>query len=517
MTKAADQPTSTGVPIWNWLAQRSAGVLLHPTSFPGDYGIGTLGQHAFSFLEFLAVAGFKSWQTCPLGPTGYGDSPYQCFSAFAGNPYLIDLEALALANLLPKDSLVSLRGLSAEQTDFGALYRLKLPLLFNAHAQFVRSGRRIAIYGDFAEFQQRHKTWLDAYALFSALKDHFNGKPWSEWPKPTRSFAAAKETELPRQLASKIEAYAFIQYIFFGQWAQVRSRAAGLGISIIGDTPIFAAFDSADVWANQPLFQLDPKSGQPVSVAGCPPDYFAKDGQLWGNPLYDWPSHAEEGYAWWIARLKANFILCDVVRIDHFRGFEAYWSIPAGSATARPGRWVAGPGFDFFRAVQTALPNARLIAEDLGTLTPAVLALRDATGLPGMAVLQFAFGGDSDNFYLPHNIRTNTVVYPGTHDNDTTRGWYAGADEKSRDHVRRYLRINGEDIAWDFLRTAYASTANLVVIPLQDLFGLGSAARFNTPGKSQGNWTWRYRAEQLADLRANATGYLKELAALYGR
>ena len=257
-------------------------------------------------------------------------------------------------------------------------------------------------------------------------------------------------------------------------------------------------------------------TGTPA-VAGCPPDYFAKDGQLWGNPLYDWPAHAAQNYAWWLERLRANFALCDIVRIDHFRGFESFWSIPAGSATARPGHWVAGPGMHFFRALRAALPGARLIAEDLGTLTPEVLALRDNTGLPGMAVLQFAFGGAADNFYLPHNHRSNTVVYTGTHDNDTTRGWYTAADEKTRDHARRYLRVSGDDICWDFIRTAYASTANLAVIPLQDLLRLDSSARFNTPGQSQGNWTWRYRAEQLQSLRESTTSYLQELAALYGR
>jgi 4-alpha-glucanotransferase len=401
--------------------------------------------------------------------------------------------------------------------DFGALYRLKWPLLFQAHAQFVRNGRRSQPYGDFEEFREQHRAWLGDYALFSAFKAHFDGRAWPEWPSTVRTSAAARKSALARQLADRVEAYEFVQYLFFGQWARVRARAAELGITIIGDTPIFAAYDSADVWANQILFQLDRKSGQPLAVAGCPPDYFAEDGQLWGNPLYDWPAHAAEGYAWWIARLRANFAVCDIVRIDHFRGFESYWSIPAGSATARPGRWVPGPGIGFFRAVHAALPAAKLIAEDLGTLTPEVLALRDATGLPGMAVLQFAFGGGSDNFYLPHNQRSNTVVYPGTHDNDTTHGWYAGADEKSRDHVRRYLRVSGEDIGWDFVRTAYASVANLAVIPLQDLLKLDSRARFNTPGQSQGNWTWRYRAEQLRSLHDGAAAYLRELALLYGR
>lgn len=504
-------------PLFNWLKDRSAGVLLHPTSLPGSQGIGTLDENAVAFLQFLAQAGFKSWQICPLGPTGYGDSPYQCFSAFAGNPYLIDLTALMRAGLLTADDVRPLTALSADRVDFGELYQRKWPALFAAHAQFLRGGRRTMPYGDFEAFRRQQSAWLADYALFSALKEHFKGLSWLEWPAEARTPAAARKAALPRQLSSRIEAYEFVQYLFFGQWTQLRAHAAKLGVTIIGDTPIFAALDSADVWANPKLFQLDPQTSRPVAVAGCPPDYFAADGQLWGNPLYDWPAHAKDSYAWWLARLRANFALFDVVRIDHFRGFESYWSIPAGSATARPGRWVPGPGLGFFQAVRAALPDAKLIAEDLGTLTAAVVALREATGLPGMAVLQFAFGSGSDNFYLPHNHRANCVVYPGTHDNDTTLGWYAAADEKTRDHVRRYLRVGGQGIAGDFLRTAYASVCNLAVIPLQDLLGLGSAARFNSPGQPEGNWAWRYRAEQLTALLAGSGAYLRELVALYRR
>jgi len=504
-------------PLYSWLKERHAGVLLHPTSLPGGFGVGSLDENAVAFLEFLAAAGFKSWQICPLGPTGFGDSPYQCFSAFAGNPYLIDVAALVRAGLLTAADVAPLQALPADRVDFGQLYQVKWPALFRAHAQFVAGGRRQAPYGDFAEFRRQHASWLPDYALFSALKGHFGGQPWWEWPATARTPAAARKSSLPKQLAERIEAYEFIQYLFFGQWALIRAEAAKREISIIGDAPIFAALDSADVWANPELFQLDPKTSRPIAVAGCPPDYFSADGQLWGNPLYAWPAHAKTGYAWWLARLQANFTLFDVVRIDHFRGFESYWSIPAGSTTARPGRWVLGPGLDFFRAVHAALPDARLIAEDLGTLTPAVLALRDATGLPGMAVLQFAFGGESDNFYLPHNQRANCVVYPGTHDNDTTIGWYTAAAEKTRDHVRRYLRVSGQDIHWDFLRSAYASVCALAVVPLPDLLGLGSSARFNTPGEPQGNWSWRYRADDLASLQRNAAKYLRELAELYRR
>lgn len=504
-------------PLFNWLSERSAGVLLHPTSLPGAHGVGTLDEQANAFLEFLASAGIKSWQLCPLGPTGYGDSPYQCFSAFAGNPYLIDPVALVKAGLLSLDSLAPLRSLSDDHVDYGALYRLKLPILFSAYDHWRRAPEQVLPYGDFAEFQRKHAAWLRGYCFFSALKDHFLGRPWWEWPAEVRSLAGAEISPLKSQLAARIEAYAFGQYLFFGQWARLRARAAQLGISIIGDTPIFAARDSADVWAHPELFQLDPATSQPLAVAGVPPDYFSADGQLWGNPLYAWPAHAADGYAWWIARLRTNFEFADIIRLDHFRGFDSYWAIPAGAATARLGRWESGPGLAFFKAVRAALPNAKLIAEDLGELTPSVVALREATGLPGMAILQFAFGGKADNLYLPHNIRANSVVYPGTHDNDTTRGWFASVDERTRDHVRRYLRVSGDDISWDFLRTAYASTANLAVIPLQDLLSLGSAARFNTPGHSQGNWSWRYRAEHLRELTEKSAGYLRELAVLYGR
>ena len=512
----SSNPTSPAS-LFNWLDQRAAGLLVHPTALPSAYGVGAFDDATGALLQFLADAHFRYWQVCPLGPTGYGDSPYQCFSSFAGNPYLVDPAALVRAGLLTDAEVAPLRAFNRDHVDFGALYERKRPLLFAAHATWRRNPKRALPYGDFGAFRRKHAAWLDGYAFFSALKDHFGGRPWWEWPEDVRSFKSAQKSALRDELALRAEAYAFVQYLFFGQWAEVRARAAGLGIQIIGDAPIFTASDSADVWAAPHLFQLDRKTLRPTAVAGVPPDYFSADGQLWGNPLYDWPAHRAENYAWWLSRLRANFDLCDVVRIDHFRGFEAYWSVPAGAATARTGQWITGPGLDFFGAVQRAMPDAKLIAEDLGLLTPATLALRDATGLPGMAVLQFAFGGGADNLYLPHNHRANSVVYPGTHDNDTTRGWYGTTDEKTRDHVRRYFRISGQDIAWDFIRAAYSSVPNLAIIPLQDLLNLGSEARFNTPGKSQGNWTWRFRDEQLRTLREQSGGYLRDLAALYGR
>ncbi|MBL9215953.1 MAG: 4-alpha-glucanotransferase [Opitutaceae bacterium] len=504
------------LPLSRWLQDRAAGVLLHPTCLPGPQGCGVLDQHALRFLDFLQGAGCKYWQVCPLGPTGYGDSPYQCFSAFAGNGYLVDLAALVPAGLLTESELAPLAALPAERVDYGALYRLKPGLLQTAAARFL--ARRTALpYGDFAAFRRAQAGWLGDYAYFRALKDHCGGAPWWEWPAEARQHARAVRAPLRRRLAPQIAAYEFEQYLFFGQWAEIRAAARARGLEIIGDLPIFVAGDSADAWAQPRLFELHPRTLRPVAVAGVPPDYFSADGQLWGNPLYRWDVHRAEGYAWWIERLRAAFALCDVVRIDHFRGFDAYWRIPWPAANARHGAWTPGPGLDLFRAFHAALPAARIIAEDLGVLTESVARLREDTGLPGMLVLQFAWGGDARNAYLPHHATPNAVVYPGTHDNDTTVGWYQHAPEVERDHVRRYLRVSGADIAWDFIRASYASPARLAVIPLPDLLGLGSAARLNTPARTEGNWQWRVRADALAGLSGQTAAYLRELAALYGR
>lgn len=504
-------------PLFSWLDERAAGVLLHPTALPGAQGVGTLGGPVDHLLHFLQSAGLRYWQTCPLGPTGFGDSPYQCFSSFAGNPYLIDILPLQAAGWLTEAEVALLRELPEDLVDFAALHQRKLPLLFTVWERWRQQGRPPLAAEGFDTFREAQAAWLDAYALFSALKEDQGGRPWWEWPQEFRSFGSAAKSATRKRLEPRTEAHAFLQYLFFTQWRQTRSRAAAAGVEIIGDIPIFTALDSADVWAHPRLFQLDPRTSRPTAVAGVPPDYFSADGQLWGNPLYDWPAHAATGYAWWISRLRAAFTFADVVRIDHFRGFEAYWSVPAGATTARTGRWIPGPGLPFFDALQAALPDARLIAEDLGLLTPETTALREATGLPGMAVLQFAFGGGATNPYLPHNLRPNCVIYPGTHDNDTALGWYQSADESVRDHVRRYLRVSGREIGWDLIRAAYASVASLAVIPLQDFLSLGPKGRFNTPGQAAGNWGWRYRAEHLERLQRDSTGYLRELAELHGR
>ena len=509
-----------GSPLFNWLDQRSAGLLLHPTALPSDYGVGNIGSQAYRMIEFMAEAKLRYWQLCPLGPTGFGDSPYACFSAFAGNPYLIDIDALAAENLLSDSDLAPLRALPRDHVDYGELYGTFWPALETAYENFVSSGAKgVADYQTFSQFKKQNDFWLTAYSRFMALKGHFNGASWDTWePKYQSSASAAKTPLVKKTLSSEIEAQAFYQYLFFSQWKKLKAYANERGIEIVGDIPIFVAYDSSDVWDNRDVFQLN-KDGSPKAVAGVPPDYFSADGQLWGNPLYDWDKLKSSNYEFWMQRLRMNFELVDVVRLDHFRGFYDYWSVPAGAANARKGTWKPGPGMHFFEAIRDEFPDSKIIAEDLGDIHEGVTDFLDQTGLPGMAILQFAFSADSDptNGYLPHNVGKNAVLYPGTHDNDTTVGWYEELDPGAQDHVRRYFRISGEAIAWDFIRTAYSSTANIAIIPLQDLMGLGSEARFNTPGVGVGNWQWRFSEDAFDNLHAESTNYLAELAQLYGR
>lgn len=504
-------------PLFNWLKERQAGVLLHPTCLPGDQGIGTLDGSADRFLEFLEAAGAGLWQICPLGPTGYGDSPYQCLSALAGNPYLVDMNDLAGRGLLKSEEVAPLKKLGRDRVDFGAVYQLKAPLFAKAYTRYKEAGEPALGAEGFGEFKERHAGWLDDYAYFRALKDRNEGKCWMEWPMELRDYETAKNSKLRGKLEGACEAQRFAQYLFFVQWRRVRELAAKKGISVIGDIPIFVAGDSADVWSHPDLFELDEKTKQPLGVAGVPPDYFSADGQLWGNPLYLWKRHAEEGYRWWLERLKSSFELYDMIRVDHFRGFESYWRVPYPAENARVGKWTPGPGLELFRAIAKAWPQAKILAEDLGLITPEVAALREESGCPGMAVLQFAFGGKADNPYLPHNLTANQVIYPGTHDNDTTRGWYAGLPEAPRDHVRRYLRVDGKDIGWDFIRAAYESVSRLAIVPMGDILSLGSEGRLNTPGKPDGNWQWRCQEKQLEGLFGQTAGYLSGLGELYGR
>ncbi|MGF1451499.1 MAG: 4-alpha-glucanotransferase [Opitutales bacterium] len=517
MSKSTTSPAASKKTPEPWLTQRASGVLLHPTSLPSPTGVGNFGTGARRFVDFLAASGFRYWQMCPLSPTGFGDSPYQCFSAFAGNAYLIDLEALVPAGLLSHEELAPLHALPDDFADYEQLHEPFWEILDRATERFLDNPRDLEGCGTFADFKHAHAAWLDAYAAYIACKAYQKGAPWYEWPLDVRSYAKFKDSKLAKQLAREMEAMRFVQYVFAGQWQQLRAYASQRGIGIIGDAPIFVALDSADVWEHPELFQLDAKTLKPTYVAGVPPDYFSETGQMWGNPLYAWEAHEKDSYAWWIRRLKANFETFDIVRIDHFIGFQNYWRIPADADDARSGKWVPGPGKKFFDAVANALPGAQLIAEDLGILTDEVKQLRDDCGFPGMAVLHFAFGGDADNPYLPHNHKQNQVVYPGTHDNDTTLGWYGAEADHVTDHFRRYFETDGAAPQWTLLKTSLKSPARLAVVVLQDLMNLGTEARLNTPGTALGNWQWRYQPDQLNRLWSDSGEYLKYLNQLYGR
>jgi len=492
------------------LSQRRSGVLLHPTSLPSPYGIGDLSS-ADTFLDYLEGALQTLWQVLPLGPTGYGDSPYASPSAFAGNPLLISPEQLLSSGLLQPAELGELASLPADRVDYGAVSRRKRQLLELA---FSRTQQRGDVHERLDAFRRQHADWLDDYALFSALSERYDGL-WTDWEPPLRDRDPQALDQARAELAERIDFFTFCQQLFADQWWQLRRAASKRGIAIIGDIPIFVAYDSADVWAHRHLFKLDAE-GRPRVVAGVPPDYFSATGQLWGNPLYDWQAMAGEGYAWWIARFRHLAELVDLVRVDHFRGFQAAWEVPAGAPTAVEGAWVPGPGTAVFDAIAEALGGSvPVIAEDLGLITDEVRELLAQTGFPGMKVLQFAFGGGTDNLYLPHNFTDpNCVVYSGTHDNDTTTGWFASASEHERDFVRRYSGTDGEHIAFDVMRLALGSVARTAIVPLQDVLGLGSAARMNTPGASDGNWAWRVQADQLDPACAQR---LAELTRLYGR
>jgi 4-alpha-glucanotransferase len=493
-------------------ANRSAGILLHPTSLPGPHGIGDLGEAAYRWVDFLTSAGQTLWQLMPLGPTGYGDSPYQSFSAFAGNPYLVSLERLVEEGLLEAGDLESAPAFSRERVDYGAVIPFKLEVLSRSFERF-EAGAKEEQRRSFERFCDRQAGWLDDYALFMAVKEAHGGKAWNEWEKDIRTRDPEALERWRERLGREMRRQKYLQWLFYEQWCALKTYANAREIRIIGDIPIFIAYDSADAWANPELFYFDDEGNLTV-VAGVPPDYFSATGQRWGNPLYRWKRMKENRYAWWVARIKSTLEFFDLVRIDHFRGFEAYWEIPASEPTAVKGRWVKGPSQDFFDAVKAALGELPIIAEDLGIITPAVERLRETNGLPGMKVLQFAFAGPSTDPYLPHNYTENFIVYTGTHDNDTTRGWYETAPEGERDLVRRYLGRGDRDIVWHLVRLAYASVANMAVVPLQDVLQLGSEARMNFPGQAMGNWSWRFKPEQLDPRLAAA---LHEITRLYGR
>ena len=494
--------------------ERSSGILFHPTSLPGKYGIGTLGKEAYAFIDFLKKSKQKLWQIFPLGPTGYGDSPYQSFSSFAGNPYLIDFDLLIEAHLLSEEDLRDIFfGDNEEHIDYGAIYNQKYPLLRKAYENFKSSDNN-EMKGSFENFKRENSSWLNDYSLYISLKNHFNGLPWNEWAQDIKNREDGAMHHYRSELADDIEYHNFIQFLFFKQWGDVKRYANENGIKIIGDIPIFVAADSSDAWANPEIFLFD-KERKPVKVAGVPPDYFSATGQLWGNPLYNWEKLKDTNYSWWVERVRANLSTCDIIRIDHFRGFEAYWAVPYGDDTAINGQWEPGPGIDLFNAIKSQLGELPIIAEDLGLMTQGVIDLREATGFPGMKILGFAFDSGEENDYLPHTYTRNCVVYTGTHDNDTLVGWFQKAKEEDRQFARDYLNSKAdEEIHWDAIRGAWSSVACMAISPVQDFLGLGSEARINTPGVASGNWQWRLKQGVLTNELAER---IAKLTKIYSR
>lgn len=493
---------------------RVSGILVHPTSFPSPYGIGDMGQGAYDFIDFLEKSGQHLWQILPLGPTGFGDSPYQSFSSFAGQPLLISPGKLLKMQLLTEEDFENMPEWDPKKVDYGAVIEFKTALLKKAWAAFYHTPDK-TLLEEFETFCEEEKDWLDDYTLFMACKDYHEGASWMEWEKELRNPTGKTKQLWREKLKEGIAYYSFVQFIFQKQWFELREYAHEHDIAIIGDIPIFVAPDSADIWADKKLFQLDSK-GHPRAVAGVPPDYFSGTGQLWGNPLYDWDYHEETGYQWWIRRIRRQLALTDYLRIDHFRGFEAYWSVPAGEETAINGQWIKGPGHALFDAVKKELGNdLPIFAEDLGVITPDVERLRDELGFPGMKVLQFGFGDMDDHNYIPHfYTTTNCICYTGTHDNDTTMGWYAQQPEIVRDRIRRYGNTDGNLVSLDFIRFCMGSIAKYAIFPMQDLLVLGSEARMNCPGVAQANWTFRYTAEDLTDERCE---WLLQTTRLYNR
>ena len=516
---------------------RKCGILLHPISLPGHYGIGDLGAESYAFVDFLAESGQKIWQVLPLGHTGFGDSPYQSFSTFAGNPLLISPDILVKEELLSEDDIAEIPYFEPCKIEYGKVIDYKYSLFRKAFKNFSKRAK------GYSAFCRKNAFWLDDYALFLALKnyfiekrknefepkelkayrrglkkyltadtinDNYYGASWNSFPEELRDRDPAALEKYTKLLKDEIDFYKFLQFTFFKQWTDLKKYANESGIEIIGDIPIFVAADSADTWSRRDIFHINAK-GFPTEVAGVPPDYFSEDGQLWGNPLYDWTALEAENYDWWVKRIEKMTELADIVRIDHFRAFESYWSIPFGSKTAKTGKWKKGPQTALFEAVKEKLGDVKIIAEDLGDLNPEVLELRDKLGLPGMKILQFAFGSP-DNPYFPHNYpNSNCVVYTGTHDNDTTLGWYMSCDERTRDMVRRVLNVNGDNIVWDMIRWAISSSADYCIIPVQDILGYGEDARMNTPGVSGGNWQFRFEKGRLTPETAKTLNYLCKL------
>ena len=498
--------------------KRASGILLPVFSLPSEHGIGCFSKEAYQFVDMLKKAGQSYWQILPLGPTGYGDSPYQSFSTFAGNPYFIDLETLVSEGLLTEAESREYDSEEQEESiDYEKIYKTRFKVLKKAYERF--HDRMAGWHHEreaYERFISENAFWLDDYSLYMAVKDKNDGVSWNEWDAPLKNREEEALSEARKELAEEISFYKFQQYEFDRQWKKLHSYANEQGVKIIGDIPIYVAFDSADTWAAPQLFQFD-ENNEPTGVAGCPPDAFSATGQLWGNPLYDWEYHKKTGYEWWIRRIEHCLKLYDVVRIDHFRGFDEYYSIPYGETTAINGQWMPGPGMDLFRAIEEKLGRPEIIAEDLGFLTPSVLKLLKDSGFPGMKVLQFAFDARESSNYLPHTYPTNCVVYTGTHDNDTTRGWYRAVGKYARDFAKEYMckpRLDEDSLAEDFICMAMGSVADLCVVPMQDYLGLGSEARINIPSTLGGNWVWRMKNGQFDEETA---AEIYRVTKLYGR
>lgn len=489
---------------------RSSGILMHISSLPGGFGNGSLGEEAYEFVDFLKKAGQKYWQILPLGHTSYGDSPYQCFSAFAGNPHFIDFRLLEKEALITKEDYEDIDfGSDSENIDFEKIYYGRQPVLKKAYEEFKKENQ-----DDFEKFKAENKFWLEDYSLYMAIKESFDLASWQEWDEDIKSREPKVLEEYKLKLNNEINYWCFIQFKFFEQWNKLKKYANKNGVKIIGDMPIYVAEDGSDIWANPEMFKLD-ETLTPMSVAGCPPDDFAITGQLWGNPIYNWDEMERDEYKWWILRVKESFKLYDVVRIDHFRGFESYWEIPYGDETAEFGKWVKGPGNKLFAAIKAELGELEIIAEDLGFLTKEVMDFKNETGYPGMKILQFGFGGE-DSDYMPHNYEKNSIAYTGTHDNDTFRGWAeAKTSEEAIKHAKKYLCLNEEEgYNWGFIRGVWSSVSDLAIAPMQDFLDLGTEARMNVPSVLGGNWEWRVKEE---DLTVELAEKIYELTKLYGR
>jgi len=496
--------------------QRVSGILLHPTSFPSNYGIGDLGKEAYKFIDFLAESKQQIWQILPLGPTGHGNSPYQCYSAIAGNPLLISIDSLSEAGWLTVEDIYTHKpDFPLDYVDFELVKYYKMGLLEKAYQNFLSVATEKE-KEDFAQFYLEQESWLKDYALYMAIKEVYQGTSWYQWDIGIANRDKIALSACEEALKDRILYHKFLQYLFSQQWTKLKAYANEKNILIFGDIPIYVAHDSADVWSQPDNFALDPETGEAALMAGVPPDYFSETGQLWGNPVYNWEKLEQTGFQWWIERIKKNLSLVDLVRIDHFRGFESFWVVPQGEKTAENGEWVKAPGQALFQELKEQLGHLPIVAEDLGVITQEVEELRDNFGFPGMKILQFAFDSDRENEFLPYNyLNRRSVVYTGTHDNDTTVGWFRQRSPEDQSKVEDYLGcICSRGIHWSLIQLALGSVSNLAIFPLQDILGLGTDARMNTPGQAEGNWGWRYRTNTL---NSDISGHLAYVTYLYGR